>query len=232
MPRDLFGDVTRPSIAIGSRKWYTVPASLISHSLVVAALLLAPILAPALMPRVMTAEIDRFLIAVTPPAPPLPPRRADARPPVNPDAAPIEAPSGIVKEPEIEPGFEAASAIDVGTVVGTTLDAIVEPPVVKPAPPPEPLRVGSTIRTPVKIRDVAPAYPRMAIEARIEGVVILEATIGVDGSVLNLRVLRSLPLLEQPAIDAVRQWQFTPTLLNGVPVPVIMTVTVRFTLSR
>ena len=67
--------------------------------------------------------------------------------------------------------------------------------------------------------------------ARIEGIVILEATIGIDGQVVNARVLRSVPFLDKEALDAVRQWQFTPTLLNGVPVPVLMTVTVRFTLK-
>ena len=60
---------------------------------------------------------------------------------------------------------------------------------------------------------------------------IIEATIGPDGAVKDAKVLRSIPLLDQAALDAVRQWQFTPTLLNGVPVPVIMTVTVQFTLS-
>jgi protein TonB len=66
----------------------------------------------------------------------------------------------------------------------------------------------------------------------VEGVVILEAIIGADGRVQEVRVLRSKPLLDQAAIDAVRQWLFTPTLLNGVPVPVIMTVTVNFALER
>ena len=65
----------------------------------------------------------------------------------------------------------------------------------------------------------------------MQGVVIVEATIGPDGKVSDARVLRSIPLLDQAALDAVRQWVFTPTLLNGVPVPVIMTVTVNFTLQ-
>jgi len=62
-------------------------------------------------------------------------------------------------------------------------------------------------------------------------VVIIEATIGTDGKVKDAKVLRTIPLLDQAALDAVRQWEFTPTLLNGVPVPVIMTVTVNFTLQ-
>lgn len=71
----------------------------------------------------------------------------------------------------------------------------------------------------------------MAQAARIQGLVIIEATIGADGRVINARLLRSLPMLDHAALDAVRQWEFTPTLLNGVPVPVIMTVTVNFTLK-
>jgi periplasmic protein TonB len=61
--------------------------------------------------------------------------------------------------------------------------------------------------------------------------VIIEATIGSDGRVQNARVLRSIPLLDDAALDAVKQWQYVPTLLNGVPVPVVMTVTVQFRLD-
>jgi protein TonB len=74
-------------------------------------------------------------------------------------------------------------------------------------------------------------YPPIAQSARVQGVVILEAVIGPTGKVQDVKVLRSIPLLDQAAIDAVRQWEYTPTTLNGVPVPVIMTVTVNFTLS-
>jgi TonB family protein len=93
------------------------------------------------------------------------------------------------------------------------------------------IRVGGNIRTPVKIKDVRPVYPPEAQAARVTGVVILEARIGEDGSVDDARVLRSIPLLDQAAVDAVMQWRFRPTLLNGKPVPVIMTVTVNFTLQ-
>ena len=77
---------------------------------------------------------------------------------------------------------------------------------------------------------VRPQYPSIAQSARVQGVVIIEATIGPNGRVADARVLRSIPLLDAAALDAVRQWEFSPTLLNGVPVPVIMTVTVNFTL--
>jgi protein TonB len=80
----------------------------------------------------------------------------------------------------------------------------------------------------VKTYHVAPAYPLVAQAAHVTGVVILDALIAEDGSMREVKVLRGNPLLAQAAADAVRQWQFTPTLLNGRPVPVVMTVTVVF----
>lgn len=91
-----------------------------------------------------------------------------------------------------------------------------------------PVRVGSTIVTPRKLVDTPPVYPEAARTAGIAGVVLLEVTIGTDGSVTNPRVLRSIPQLDAAAVEAVRQWRYEPTLLNGTPVPVTMTVTVRF----
>jgi protein TonB len=74
-------------------------------------------------------------------------------------------------------------------------------------------------------------YPAEAQASRVQGVVILEAIIDEQGNIANARVLRSIPMLDEAALGAVSQWKFTPTLLNGAPVPVIMTVTVNFTLS-
>jgi protein TonB len=119
------------------------------------------------------------------------------------------------------------------------------PPLPPPPPPPPPpgsatsfnwtngaVRVGGNIKMPTKTKDVAPVYPPIAQSARVQGVVILETLIGADGRVEDARVLRSIPLLDQAALDAVKQWEFTPTLLNGTPVPVIMTTTVQFSLSQ
>ena len=82
----------------------------------------------------------------------------------------------------------------------------------------------------MQLNKVAPVYPLIAQSARVQGVVILEAVIGVDGKVVDAKVLRSIPLLDQAALDAVRKWEYAPTLLNGAAVPVVMTVTVTFTL--
>jgi TonB family protein len=121
----------------------------------------------------------------------------------------------------------------VGGVVGGRAEAAPPPP--PPPPPPDwalgAVRVGGNVHAPTKVKHVNPEYPPIAQSARVQGVVILEAIIGTDGHVDDARVLRSIPLLDQAALDAVRQWEFTPTHLNGAPVPVIMTVTVQFTLQ-
>jgi protein TonB len=155
---------------------------------------------------------------------------------VNPQAAPVEAPKEIAPETGLEQGNRDAAAGIEGGVVGGIQGGIVggleaAPPPPPPPPPPAPVRVGGNIKPPTKVKDVRPTYPPIAQSARVQGVVIIEATIGPSGAVQEAKVLRSIPLLDAAALDAVRQWQFTPTLLNGVPVPVIMTVTVNFTLQ-
>jgi len=116
-----------------------------------------------------------------------------------------------------------------GGTPGGIVGGIAPPP--PPPPPAAPVRVGGDIKEPKKIKDVKPVYPQIAQTAKIQGIVIIEATIGKDGSVKDAKVLRSQAMLDQAALDAVRQWKFTPTLLNGQPVEVIMTVTVNFTLN-
>jgi periplasmic protein TonB len=147
------------------------------------------------------------------------------------DAAP--AAGGV---PGGEPGgVEGGVAGGVpGGVVGGTLGGDggevkkEEPP---PPPPDKPVRVGGQIKAPRKMRDSAPVYPEVAKQARVEGVVVLEATISPEGRVDNVKVLRGSPLLNDAALNAVKSWAYTPTLLNGVPVAVVMTVTVSFKLS-
>jgi len=81
----------------------------------------------------------------------------------------------------------------------------------------------------VKIKDVPPIYPEIAKQAKVSGAVVIEATIDKDGKVADTKVVKSAPLLEQAAVDAVRQWEYKPSMQNGKPVPVVMTVTVNFT---
>jgi protein TonB len=85
---------------------------------------------------------------------------------------------------------------------------------------------------PVKLRDAKPVYPALAQASGVEGVVIVEATIDEDGRVADARVLRSVPLLDQAALAAVRAWRFAPTVINGRPLRVVWTTTVQFSLPR
>src|SRR5687767_13458406 len=156
MPRDLFGDVTRPSISIGNRKWYTVPLSLFTHSLAIGSVIALPLLAPTVMPSVLANDDPVWIKAELPPPPPPPARRVieEVAPVTNLHAAPTTAPDGFTPEkPEIESGWEDAQP-GPGVVDGIfDAAAIVAPP----PPPPvrqQPIRVGSTVRVPQKVRDV------------------------------------------------------------------------------
>jgi TonB family protein len=95
---------------------------------------------------------------------------------------------------------------------------------------PRVLRVGWEVKPPQKIFDVKPVYPETARAQNVQGVVILELRIGADGSIVDARVLRSIPLLDDAALAAARQWKFTPTLMNGEPVEVVMNATINFSL--
>jgi len=235
VPDNMFRDVVDPSITVGARKRYSVPLSIVVHALAVLIALIVPVIAPDVLP--MPPEMLAFLSAAAPvPALPPPPPRAGRRPSVADDinlpAAPVTAPPDIGPEVPVDSAHDAPS-IPVGVVEGV-LESIVyapaAPPVAAPPKPAIPVRAIGGIRSPMKIKDVAPKYPSVALAARAEGVVILEATIGLTGMVEDVRILRSIPLLDAAALEAVRQWEYSPTLLNGVPVPVLITVTVNFTL--
>jgi TonB family protein len=135
-----------------------------------------------------------------------------------------------VRQWRYDPPHEAPITFPVTVSVGAGAPTLTRSPTTMEYPP-DAVRVGGNIKAPTKVRDVRPIYPELAQQARVQGVVIIEAVIGPDGSVQDAKVLRSIPLLDEAALDAVRQWRFTPTLMNGVPIPVIMTVTVNFTVQ-
>jgi len=121
-----------------------------------------------------------------------------------------------------------------GGVVGGVLGGAPPPP---PPPPPrpkkvEPLRVGGNVQESRILRRVDPVYPELAKRARVETTVILEVNVDEEGNVASIRVIRGHPLLDAAATEAVKQWKYSPTLLNGEPVPVIATVTVIFKLGK
>jgi protein TonB len=155
-------------------------------------------------------------------------------PAVSPNAAPTVVPTGVMAETARE-GAPTASGPIVGVENGApggleSMGGGGAPPPPPPAPVP-PMRMHQGMKAPYKIVDVPPVYPAVAQRARVEGVVILEAVIDAQGRVASVRVLRSIALLDQAAVDAVRQWRFTPALLNEQAVPIFMTVTVNFKLQ-
>jgi protein TonB len=243
MPHDLFGDVsvrraTRPRF----RRILTI-ASIALHALVITVVLVVQAFALGALPdphRPMMFDLRVVSLTDIPLPPPPPHRSRQPATTVSPNAAPLVEPDAITREtglegqtrvvaPEAIIGVESGVG-DVGALVGAER---VPPPPPPPAPAPAtPVRLHAGMQAPVKTTHVNPVYPAIAQTARIEGVVILEAIIDARGLVQSVQVLRSVTLLDQAAIDAVKQWRFTPGRLNGEAVPVIMTVTVTFRLDR
>ncbi len=242
MPQEFLRDVLRTGDAAGrrQRRWSILPLSIVGHAVVLTVFLLSPWLSEVDLP-VIASPLPDYIKAVvpSPPPPPRPPTPVSA---VDTSKAPIVAPADVGPEqPKSSAQDDVDGAIANGPDVhsGTPLlgslgaSAVVAPPAPPPVPPaPKLVRVGGNIREPRKIFHVAPIYPDIARHAGVQGAVILEAILDATGRVESVRVLSSRPLLDDAAVRAVRQWRYTPTELNGVPVPVLMTITVRFSLER
>ncbi|HYN09966.1 MAG TPA: TonB family protein [Vicinamibacterales bacterium] len=235
MPRELFVDSLTSRSARPRSRW-TLIGSLVAHLLVLIAIVVMPLTAaldnPAIAPR-----FAEFIHPTLPPTPPpvRPVRPQELPPPVNPDAAPPEPGTTIATEKAVPPAGnpDGVPVPGLPVTVGRAPDGIGARSVTTLVAPParvQPVPVGGQIREPRRIAYVPPTYPVVAQTARVEGIVILEAIIDETGAVRDVRVLRSIPLLDRAAIDAVSRWRYLPTQLNGVAVPVIMTVTVSFTL--
>jgi protein TonB len=153
-------------------------------------------------------------------------------PPVNTDrAAPLEAPAGIASD---EPGLDGSGSPGVvggvedglpggvpgGVSGGTAVQSV--------GAEQGPLHAGRDVRAPQKIKDVRPSFPPAAMAARVRGTVVVEATIGPDGRVQSTKLLQSIPLLDEAALDAIRQWEYEPTFVSGKAVAVVVTVTIQF----
>ena len=217
----------------------SLPASIAVHLALLVLIFVIPLTAEVALP-VPPAAMDAYVRAIpVPPMPPAPAPRVGAHPIVEPSRAPIAAPPAIVPErnevsrrPFIEGGIDLAAPA-AGAPLGdiSTSAANVTPP---PPPPRQdaPVRAGELLRAPRKILDVRPVYPPLARVANVQGTVVLEAVLDRDGRVSGVRVVQSVPLLDEAAMAAVRQWQYTPSTLHGVPVEVLMTITVRFTLQQ
>jgi protein TonB len=131
----------------------------------------------------------------------------------------------------------AGSANEIALVISapeapTPLQAFSAEPASQTPAPPGTIRVGGAVQANNILNKVTPAYPPSAKEARVQGVVRFEALIGKDGSIENLKLVSGPPLLVQSAMEAVQQWKYKPTLLNGQPVQVLTIIDVNYTLSE
>jgi periplasmic protein TonB len=213
-------------------------ASVVVHIVVLTAFLVAQVLAVGPLPiphQPLMFDSIEFVQLKDIPVPPVP-RVGPTQTPSLGNVAPIDPPEGITKETGLEGLGVTRPSIDTGLVVERGVGSFGLEIVGAAPPPPEPtpqrpIHLHAGMQPPSKIVDVAPQYPPIARAAHVEGVVILEAVIDADGSVTSVKVLRSIPLLDDAAVKAVRAWRFTPARLNDQAVPVVMTVTVNFTLQ-
>ena len=220
----------------------TLPISIAVHAVALLALFVIPLVANVVVPTVMVKVDDYVRVAPAPPPPefmPRPASRASVAPTRTDTTAPIPtaAPPSILPERDVPASFPGPIAPDsssIGTPGGLPPGLVSSGPPPRPPDPPRPagpVRVADLPVAPRKIVDARPIYPDIARMARKEGTVVMEAVIDPSGHVTQLRLIRSIPLLDQAALDAVRQWRYTPSLYGGRPVSVLMTVTIRFTLQ-
>jgi protein TonB len=189
---------------------------------------------------VVASPLPAFVVApnVTPPVvtPPTAIRKPVTTAPMpNPAIAPTVAADRITDEPANPAVFgPPPPSLTVVGRGGGLREIASGPGITLTAPPPArqgPVRIGGEIQAPARLVYVPPVYPTIAVTARVEGEVTLEATIDEAGAVQNVVVRHSVPLLDRAAIEAVSKWRYSPTRLNGQPVAVIMLVRVKFTMK-
>ena len=237
--------VVSTATSVKTNKPWTVILSFVFQAGFLAILILIPLIYTEALPKTMMATL---LVAPPPPPPPPPPPVAQIvhiKPQVHLiDAGKLVAPKVIPKDIKIikedaEPDMSAVGGVGVpGGVAGGSLGGALGGVVggLGAAPPPPkvtPSRIvrGGNVQAASLINKVTPNYPPLARQTRISGTVRLHAIIGKDGSVQSLTLESGHPLLVQAALDAVRQWRYRPTLLNGVPVEVDTTIDVIFSLG-
>jgi len=236
--RDLFRQVLEPRPSASAGRLSALPLSIAVHALVLAAAIVIPLFAAGVLPFVQTGDVVWTPVVLPSSPPPIP---APASRPAAPAQAvvgssvPTEEPKGvspqrlIVADTPPDPAVPTSDSVVSGTGVPGGTGVVV--PDTPPAGPVTPVHASTLVTPPVKLRDVSPVYPEMPRQAKLEGQVVIEAVIGVTGEVVETRVLRSTPLFAEAALAAVRQWKYRPTLINGRPVPVVLTVTVTFRLQ-
>jgi TonB family protein len=139
--------------------------------------------------------------------------------------APAEAPATVRVPVRFDPGVSQ-------TTLGTIRPLSGYPPTVGPVLPRGVLKVGDAVKTPKRLVNAAPTYPQEAIDAKVQGVVVLDVLVDAEGVPSEVQVVQGIPLLDAAAIEAVKKWRYEPTLLNGVAVPIAMTVSLNFSLDQ
>ena len=233
--------------SIKTNKPWTVVLSMLFQVLFLGILILIPLIYTEALPKAMLATM---IVAPPPPPPPPPPPVATQIVKVKPqvhlmDAGKLVAPKVIPKDVKIikeeaEPDMNAGMAGGVpggvaggsmGGVIGGVIGGMGGAP-----PPPKPtasrIRQGGSVQAALLVNKVQPVYPPLARQTRISGTVRLHALISKQGTVESLEVLSGHPLLVRAAMDAVQQWKYKPTLLNGEPVEVDTTIDVIFSLNQ
>jgi periplasmic protein TonB len=247
------GTMERP---LRERSPRSTAVSLMLHVVVLTLVIGIPLLRVTnTLPDLPTIMAFAAAAPAPPPPPPPPPapaaaRPTEPRPTVRPVAmkpeqltVPLETPAEV--KPEATTGTASpAAGVDggvaggvaggveggvVGGVLGGILGGIISSVPPPPPAPVAPVRVGGQINTPALVHRVEPIYPEVAAAAKLAGTVILEAVVGTNGSVESVNVLRSRNvLLDKAAVAALKQWRYTPLVLNGIPTPFVLTVTFTF----
>jgi protein TonB len=226
-----------------TNKSWTVLVSTIVQATILGILILIPLIYTEALPKAM---LSTLLIAPPPPPPPPPPpqpvktivkpvaRLIQSGKLMQPRAIPKEV--AVFKEAELPPdvinnsntGGVFGGIPGQGIIGGSGGPALPPPP---KAAAPARIKQGGNVTAASIVTQTRPVYPALARQARIQGNVVLHAIIDKDGKVAQLEVMSGHPLLVQAALDAVKQWRYKPTLLNGDPVEVDTTITVTFTMG-
>jgi protein TonB len=238
--------ISSPKSKMTNKPW-TVVVSMILQVFLLLIFILIPLIYTEALPRAMMSSI---LLAPPPPPPPPPPpavvqvkirptvRLMDAGKLVAPKAIPTQV--NIIKEEELPPdaGMQGIAGGVPGGIAGGSMGGVLGGVIggTKAPPPPKMIAkrvmVGGNVQAARLVNKVQPLYPPLARQTRISGTVKLHAIIGKDGSVQQLVMVSGHPLLVQSALDAVRQWRYQPTLLNGEPVEVDTEIDVIFSLAQ
>jgi protein TonB len=236
----------------GDWKRASLPLAYVAESMLVGVLILVPLIYTQALPRQLL--IGEIHISPPPGPPPARPAGQRARPvphaAVDLNAAPTTVPVGIkpiIDPPEPAEQGSGAGLVVIGGVPGGPLDGVLNgvigspfggkepappPPVVHAATKTQMIRRGGNVIAAQALYQPPPPYPPLATMARVQGTVVLQAIIGTDGTVKDLKVLSGHPLLVRAALDAVKTWRYQPTLLNTEPVEVLTEINVNFRLGE